>query len=90
MVSTKKSKAVEEEQSQYEASRAQRIKENMERMKTLGIADLSKNLKPPSLRKIKPQIKPSRDPPRRSSRSHALLFSLNLQISSIFSLIRSG
>ena len=63
---------------QYEASRAQRIKENMERMKTLGIADLSKNLKPlsapPSLRKIKPQIKPSNDPPRRSSRSHVLLF----------------
>ncbi|XP_042029427.1 cell division cycle-associated 7-like protein [Salvia splendens] len=77
MVSTKKSKAVEEEEQeggggQYEASRAQRIKENMERMKTLGIADLSKNLKPPSappsLRKIKPQIKPSHDPPRRSSR----------------------
>ncbi|KAL0332889.1 UNVERIFIED_CONTAM: hypothetical protein Scaly_2190400 [Sesamum calycinum] len=32
----------------YEESRAQRIKENTERMKSLGIFDLSKNLKPPS------------------------------------------
>ncbi|KAL1536560.1 cell division cycle-associated 7-like protein [Salvia divinorum] len=73
------SKAVEEEGGgdkggggQYEESRAQRIKENMERMKSLGIADLSKHLKrpsaSPSLRKIKPQLKPSHDPPRRSSR----------------------
>ncbi|KAK4394290.1 Cell division cycle-associated 7-like protein [Sesamum angolense] len=32
----------------YEESRAQRIKENTERMKSLGIFDLYKNLKPPS------------------------------------------
>ncbi|XP_057787307.1 uncharacterized protein LOC131004626 [Salvia miltiorrhiza] len=57
---------------EYEESRAQRIKENMERMKSLGIADLSNQLKtrPSSstLRKNKPQRPPSDDPLRRSSR----------------------
>ncbi|GER49049.1 zinc-finger domain of monoamine-oxidase Arepressor R1 [Striga asiatica] len=60
--------------SEYEESRAQRIKENAERMKTLGLFDLSKNLKPRSSpsklpRKAKPAHAPSNDPPRRSSRS---------------------
>ncbi|KAL0448279.1 UNVERIFIED_CONTAM: Cell division cycle-associated 7-like protein [Sesamum latifolium] len=58
----------------YEESRAQRIKENTERMKSLGIFDLSKNLKPPSssssssLRKPKITSTSSNHPPRRSSR----------------------
>ncbi|KAL0283072.1 UNVERIFIED_CONTAM: Cell division cycle-associated 7-like protein [Sesamum angustifolium] len=58
----------------YEESRAQRIKENTERMKSLGIFDLSKNLKPPSskpsssLRKPKTTSTSSNHPPRRSSR----------------------
>ncbi|KAH6756013.1 hypothetical protein C2S52_023606 [Perilla frutescens var. hirtella] len=57
----------------YEESRAQRIKENLERMKSLGIADLSNQLKrrptpSPSLRKPKPSHSSSNDPPRRSSR----------------------
>ncbi|XP_051141080.1 uncharacterized protein LOC127258324 [Andrographis paniculata] len=54
----------------YEESRAQRIKENSERMKSLGIFDLSMALKSKpsssSLRKSKPVS--SSDPPRRSSR----------------------
>lgn len=55
---------------EYEESRAQRIKENLERMKSLGIADLSKQLKPPPassavVRKPKPKYAL---PPRRSSR----------------------
>ncbi|CAA0833978.1 Zinc-finger domain of monoamine-oxidase A repressor R1 [Striga hermonthica] len=59
--------------SEYEESRAQRIKENAERMKTLGLFDLSKNLKPRSSaskppRKAKPAHAPPNDPPRRSSR----------------------
>lgn len=71
------SKAEEEEgggkRGEYEESRAKRIKENMERMKSLGIADLSKQLKrqpasSPSLRKTKPPPASSNDPPRRSSR----------------------
>ncbi|KAL8477878.1 hypothetical protein ACS0TY_029967 [Phlomoides rotata] len=57
---------------EYEESRAQRMKENMERMKSLGIADLSKQLKRPSssssVRKTKPSAPPSTHPPRRSSR----------------------
>ncbi|KAL3818772.1 hypothetical protein ACJIZ3_004677 [Penstemon smallii] len=57
----------------YEESRAQRIKENKERMQSLGIFDLSKKLSKPakptsSTRKIKPPIPNSIDPPRRSSR----------------------
>ncbi|KAL0379290.1 UNVERIFIED_CONTAM: Cell division cycle-associated 7-like protein [Sesamum radiatum] len=61
----------------YEESRAQRIKENTERMKSLGIFDLSKNLKPPSsskpsssssVRKPKSTSTFSNHPPRRSSR----------------------
>ncbi|KAL6552256.1 hypothetical protein OROGR_008410 [Orobanche gracilis] len=56
---------------EYEESRAERIKENAERMKSLGLFDLSKNLK---VRSSKPQRKfkrpsmPSNYPPRRSSR----------------------
>ncbi|KAK4417457.1 Cell division cycle-associated 7-like protein [Sesamum alatum] len=60
---------------EYEESRAQRIKENTERMKSLGIFDLSKNLKRPSskppsssARKSKTTFTSSNDPPRRSSR----------------------
>ncbi|XP_073293403.1 uncharacterized protein [Primulina huaijiensis] len=56
---------------EYEESRAQRIKENTERMKSLGIFELSKNLKPyktPPLRAIKAPRPLSTDPPRRSSR----------------------
>ncbi|PIN15788.1 hypothetical protein CDL12_11597 [Handroanthus impetiginosus] len=60
---------------EYEESRAQRIKENKERMKSLGIFDLSKKLKPPSsnpsssVRKMKPtSSQTSSHPPRRSSR----------------------
>ncbi|XP_073128407.1 uncharacterized protein [Henckelia pumila] len=56
---------------EYEESRAQRIKENTARMKSLGILELSKNLKPskpPPLRAIKAPRPLSTDPPRRSSR----------------------
>ncbi|KAL3651905.1 hypothetical protein CASFOL_004907 [Castilleja foliolosa] len=56
---------------EYEESRAQRIKENAEKMKSFGLFDLSKNLKVcPSKpkRKLKPESTPSNDPPRRSSR----------------------
>ncbi|XP_057788850.1 uncharacterized protein LOC131005783 isoform X2 [Salvia miltiorrhiza] len=51
---------------EYEESRAQRIKENMARMKSLGIAALSNQLLK-SRRKNKRRV-PSDDPPRRSSR----------------------
>ncbi|KAI3450960.1 hypothetical protein Pfo_007625 [Paulownia fortunei] len=59
---------------EYEESRVQRIKQNTERMKSLGLFDLSKKLKhqsskpSSSLRKMKPTSTPSNDPPRRSSR----------------------
>lgn len=79
-----KSKVEEEEgggkRGEYEESRAKRIKENMERLKSLGIADLSKQLKrqpaSSSLRKTKPPPASSNDPPRRSSRfaSHSSKF----------------
>lgn len=58
---------------EYEESRAQRIKQNMDRMKSLGILDLSKKLKPEPKRQIAKTLsqkkKPARDdPPRRSTR----------------------
>lgn len=58
---------------EYEESRAQRIKQNMDRMKSLGILDLSKKLKPEPKRQIAKTLsqkkKPARDdPPRRSNR----------------------
>lgn len=59
---------------EYEESRAQRIKENTERMKSLGILHLADKLKRRPLkpssspRKAKPSPAPSNDPPRRSSR----------------------
>ncbi|KAL2472568.1 Zinc-finger domain of monoamine-oxidase A repressor R1 [Forsythia ovata] len=57
----------------YEEWRAQRIKDNMDRMKSLGILNLSKKLKPESKRQIAKTLshkkKPARDdPPRRSTR----------------------
>ncbi|XP_027076455.1 uncharacterized protein [Coffea arabica] len=58
----------------YEEKRAQRMKENMERMKMLGILDLSKNLqkpdKPITHKKLRasPSLPALHDPPRRSSR----------------------
>ncbi|KAL8047397.1 hypothetical protein ABFX02_08G239000 [Erythranthe guttata] len=65
------------EECEYEESRAQRIKENEERMRSLGIFDLSLKLKSKpkpkpsssSLRKTKPPTEAlSTDPPRRSTR----------------------
>ncbi|KAL2520638.1 Zinc-finger domain of monoamine-oxidase A repressor R1 [Forsythia ovata] len=58
---------------EYEESRAQRIKDNMDRMRSLGILNLSKKLKPESKRQIAKtpshKKKPTRDdPPRRSTR----------------------
>ena len=57
--------------SEYEQIRAQRIRENKQRLEKLGIVDLSLKLKPsksPSRRQILPKT-PSSEPPRRSSRS---------------------
>ncbi|VFR01024.1 unnamed protein product [Cuscuta campestris] len=57
---------------EYEQYRAQRIKANMERMKNLGLFELSKRLKPenpPKASRKAPQKRPpSNDPLRRSSR----------------------
>lgn len=56
---------------EYEQSREQRIKENLQRMQKLGILDLSRNLKPPPKPKtIRPQkpLPSSSGSPRRSSR----------------------
>ncbi|VFQ73718.1 unnamed protein product [Cuscuta campestris] len=57
---------------EYEQYRAQRIKANMERMKNLGLFELSKKLKPenpPKASRKPPQKRPpSDDPLRRSSR----------------------
>ncbi|KAL7104667.1 hypothetical protein ACP275_08G260300 [Erythranthe tilingii] len=67
-------KVAGDEECEYEESRAQRIKENEERMRSLGIFDLSHKLKPKpkpsssSLRKTNPPTAPSTDPPRRSTR----------------------
>lgn len=59
----------------YEEKRAQRMKENVERMKKLGILDLSKQLqksaKPTTHKRLKPSPSSSSlqaSPPRRSSR----------------------
>lgn len=57
----------------YEERRAQRMKENMERMKKLGILDLSKQLKQDRVSHKKraatvSTLPASNDPPRRSSR----------------------
>ncbi|CAI9108841.1 OLC1v1008539C1 [Oldenlandia corymbosa var. corymbosa] len=58
----------------YEEKRAQRMKENMERLKELGISDLSKQLKPEKVPLPKKRAAPLskfldlNDPPRRSSR----------------------
>lgn len=64
---------------EYEESRAQRIKQNMDRMKSLGILDLSKKLKPEPKRQIAKTLsqkkKPARDdPPRRSTRCSITFF----------------
>ncbi|KAL3528142.1 hypothetical protein ACH5RR_012798 [Cinchona calisaya] len=58
---------------EYEEKRAQRMQENMERMKKLGILDLSKQLKSEKVshkRKVSstPSVPAFSDPPRRSSR----------------------
>ncbi|KAL2559188.1 hypothetical protein Fot_03927 [Forsythia ovata] len=54
---------------EYEESKAQIIKENMYRMKSLGILNLSKKLKPESRRQIAKTLshkkKPARDDPPR-------------------------
>lgn len=75
---------------EYEESRAQRIKENMERMKSLGIVDLSKQLNRPSakpssssLRKTKPT---STEPSRRSSR-YTIFYFILLNILMVISII---
>ncbi|KVI01967.1 Zinc-finger domain of monoamine-oxidase A repressor R1 [Cynara cardunculus var. scolymus] len=56
---------------EYEQSREQRIKENLQRMHKLGILELSRNLKPPpkpkTIRSHKP-VPPVSGSPRRSSR----------------------
>ncbi|KAK9077290.1 hypothetical protein SSX86_005627 [Deinandra increscens subsp. villosa] len=60
---------------EYEQSREERIKENLQRMQKLGILDLSRNLKPPPKPKIARPPKPvilSSDPARRSSRIQSL------------------
>lgn len=58
---------------EYEQSREQRIKENLERMQKLGILDLSRNLKPNKTLNSKPKTirtqKPPLSSPRRSTRS---------------------
>lgn len=59
--------------SEYEQSREQRIKENLQRMEKMGILDLSRKLKsdflpPPPKRRKPSQIKPPSTSPRRSSR----------------------
>ncbi|KAL8195314.1 hypothetical protein R6Q57_025717 [Mikania cordata] len=58
---------------EYEQSREERIKENLQRMQKLGILELSRNLKPPSKPKVvRPQkpreLRSSSVSPRRSSR----------------------
>ncbi|XP_071727080.1 uncharacterized protein [Rutidosis leptorrhynchoides] len=52
---------------EYEQSREQRIKENLERMHKLGILDLSRNLKP--TKTLKPKVIRTQKPPSSSSAS---------------------
>ncbi|KAI3702467.1 hypothetical protein L6452_28205 [Arctium lappa] len=61
----------EGEVAEYEQSREQRIKENLQRMHKLGILELSRNLKPPPKPKtVRPykRVPPLPGSPRRSSR----------------------
>ncbi|KAI3702465.1 hypothetical protein L6452_28203 [Arctium lappa] len=59
----------EGEVAEYEQSRQQRIKENLERMQKLGILELSRNLKPPKTVRPYKRLLPLSGSPRRSSRS---------------------
>ncbi|KAL2456175.1 cell division cycle-associated protein 7-like [Forsythia ovata] len=67
---------------EYEESRVQRIKENINRMKSLGILNLFKKLEPESKRQIAKSPfhikKPARDdPPRHSTRYPLTMFSIS-------------
>ncbi|XP_022028218.1 cell division cycle-associated 7-like protein [Helianthus annuus] len=59
---------------EYEQSREERIKQNLQRMQTLGILELSRKLKPPPKPKTDrpPKPKPLSGSPRRSSRIKVL------------------
>lgn len=68
---------VDEKRGEYEERRAQRMKENMERMKSLGIVDLSNQLKRRPTKRSTSRKANCKDisthTPRRSSRSLFLI-----------------